>query len=388
MKKVLLVDDDPVVGQLYEESLSRTGMAVEVVPDGVAAIHSLHTAVPDVMVLDLMMPKLSGIDVLKYIRSQASLAGLPCIVLSNYYLGNLAEEAVTLGARKGLPKAHCTPALLVEAIQEVLGASPATPGVARDTAAGAGQLPPSSAHNEFFAAAPETRAGLQKAFEAYLQAPTREEREQRIEDLYLKVHALSSAAGLAKAHLVTQMATVFEAMLYQVMHKPELLTPSVQHTIEMAVDFVGSLLGHSAETLPLRPPLARVLVVDDDPLTNRVVVGALKMAQLQPASTESPLVALDWAAKSRYDLFLLDVQMPFMDGFELCKRLRALPGYNDVPMVFVTSHSGFESCARSILSGGNDVISKPVMPLELAVKAVMHLLERRLEPDQPASPSS
>jgi len=65
-----------------------------------------------------------------------------------------------------------------------------------------------------------------------------------------------------------------------------------------------------------------------------------------------------------------------MDGIELCKRLRALPGYEKIPVIYVTLHSDFETRARTVLSGGNDLIAKPILPAELAVKVVMHLLKK------------
>jgi len=67
-----------------------------------------------------------------------------------------------------------------------------------------------------------------------------------------------------------------------------------------------------------------------------------------------------------------------MTGFELCKRLRKLPGYAKVPVVYVTSHSDFEHRAKGILSGGDDLIAKPVFAMELAVKCIMLLLRSRL----------
>jgi CheY-like chemotaxis protein len=89
-------------------------------------------------------------------------------------------------------------------------------------------------------------------------------------------------------------------------------------------------------------------------------------------------VGLQWLKERRYDLVLLDIEMPGMDGFELCRRLRTLPGYQKTPVIYVTSHSDFESRAKSILSGGDDLISKPVFPMELAVKAVALLLKRQM----------
>jgi CheY-like chemotaxis protein len=74
----------------------------------------------------------------------------------------------------------------------------------------------------------------------------------------------------------------------------------------------------------------------------------------------------------------LDIKMPEMDGFELCHRLRALPGYQKTPVIYITGHSDFETRAKSVLSGGDDLISKPVFPLELTVKAVAHLLKRHV----------
>jgi CheY-like chemotaxis protein len=57
-----------------------------------------------------------------------------------------------------------------------------------------------------------------------------------------------------------------------------------------------------------------------------------------------------------------------------------LPGYQHTPVIYVTAHTDFESRAKSILSGGGDFISKPILAMELAVKALAHLLGKRLAP--------
>ena len=133
------------------------------------------------------------------------------------------------------------------------------------------------------------------------------------------------------------------------------------------------------------PLSAQVLVVDDDSLNNRLVVTALQRAQLHTRSTDDPLVGLQWLKETHFDLVLLDIEMPGIDGFELCRRLRLLPGHQKTPVIYVTSHDDFESRAKSVLSGGDDLISKPIFPIELAVKAVSHLLKRELA-RQTASP--
>ena len=70
--------------------------------------------------------------------------------------------------------------------------------------------------------------------------------------------------------------------------------------------------------------------------------------------------------------------MPGMDGIELCKRTRRLPGYENTPIIYVTLHSDFETRAKSALSGADDLIAKPILATELAAKAVMHLLKSQL----------
>ena len=61
-------------------------------------------------------------------------------------------------------------------------------------------------------------------------------------------------------------------------------------------------------------------------------------------------------------VFAFGADKPGLDGFELCKRLRALPGYKLTPVIYVTGHDDFGNRAKSTLSGGNDLIAKPFLP--------------------------
>jgi DNA-binding response OmpR family regulator len=74
----------------------------------------------------------------------------------------------------------------------------------------------------------------------------------------------------------------------------------------------------------------------------------------------------------------LDVDMPGMNGFELCTKLRALARNKTTPVVFVTSLTDFESRANSTISGGNDLIAKPFLFIELTVKALVYILRGKL----------
>ena len=200
----------------------------------------------------------------------------------------------------------------------------------------------------------------------------------RLQSLYRKVHFLTASAGMAECYPIARMAGVFEAMLFELTTKRGLDSPSVIRTIAFAVDVFDQLFEHARVRSQDTPPSAQILIVDDDALSNRLIVAALRHAQLQPRSTENPYMGLQWLREKQYDLVLLDIEMPGMDGFEFCKRLRQFPGYQKTPVIYVTAHSDFESRTRSALSGGIDLIAKPVFPMELAVRAMAHLLSSQL----------
>lgn len=413
MKRILLVDDDPIVVRIYRDGLVRQGFEVETAADGVAALTVLRAFKPDVVVLDLMMPKLSGVEVLKFMRAEKEFEQLPVIVLSNAYMDPLAQGAAELNAQKGLLKVKCNPVTLTAAIRELLEGEPATQSVdhllaassktsaqpARAVSPPAPQPPtqpqrpppPSSpepaqpvvdsreqarqelAHNSAVIA-----RNLGELSEAFKNARTDREREMRLHSFYRKIHFITAMAGMAEHHAIAQMASCFEALLFTTMDKLPKLEPSLERTSAMAVEFLQELLANPSEIRPGPQQNFWTLVVDDDRLSNRLVISALRNAQMQVRGAEAPEIALRMLQEKRYDLVLLDIEMPGMDGIELCKRLRALPGYEKTPVIYVTIHSDFETRARTVLSGGTDLIAKPVSATELAVKVVMYLLKSRV----------
>ncbi len=120
MKTIFLIEDDAVIVHVYRTRLLREGFQVEVAEDGLAALKMLPTVNADLVVLDLMMPKLNGVDVLKYIRSTAALKSMPVIILSNAHMNELTLAAAAVGAERALPKASCTPGQLVNVINNLL----------------------------------------------------------------------------------------------------------------------------------------------------------------------------------------------------------------------------------------------------------------------------
>ena len=116
MKTIFFIEDDPVVVKVYGAKFEREGYRVEVAEDGLVAMKKLLKVKADLVILDLMMPKLNGVDVLKYIRSTPELKATPVIILSNAHMTALAQEAAAIGAEKALLKSSCTPNRLLDVI--------------------------------------------------------------------------------------------------------------------------------------------------------------------------------------------------------------------------------------------------------------------------------
>src|SRR5262245_18993633 len=103
--KVLLVDDDELVTRLSRDRLSAHGFHVNTAAGGDAALSVLQSANPDLVVLDLMMPQVSGVEVLKYIRSEPRLADTSVVLLTNDYDNELGHWAARVGVNKAFLKA-------------------------------------------------------------------------------------------------------------------------------------------------------------------------------------------------------------------------------------------------------------------------------------------
>jgi chemosensory pili system protein ChpA (sensor histidine kinase/response regulator) len=124
MKTIFFIEDDPVVVKVYGGKFEREGFRVAVAVDGLDAMKNLLKVKPDLVILDLMMPKLNGVDVLKYIRSTPELKATPVIILSNAHMTALAQEAAAIGAEKALLKSSCTPNRLLDVITGLLSGEP------------------------------------------------------------------------------------------------------------------------------------------------------------------------------------------------------------------------------------------------------------------------
>jgi len=111
-----------------------------------------------------------------------------------------------------------------------------------------------------------------------------------------------------------------------------------------------------------------VLVVDDNQQNLELLQAYLEDMDCQTVPAHDGIQALDIIAKQPPDLILLDVMLPKMSGFEVCKRIKNDPKTSDIPIIMVTALNEFGDIEHGIDSGTDDFISKPVNKLELLTR--------------------
>ena len=110
--RVLFVEDDPAVAQMYKLKLELDGYQVEVAGDGEVALDMARTSLPDIIFLDVRLPKLGGLEVLEALRSDPETQAVPVVILSSHSEKELVERGAKLGALDHLIKSKTTPAML------------------------------------------------------------------------------------------------------------------------------------------------------------------------------------------------------------------------------------------------------------------------------------
>lgn len=118
--RVLFVEDDASVAQMYRLKLELDGYTVDVAPDGLSALEKARALLPDIIFLDIRIPKLDGLGVLEALRKDPRTERVPVVILSNWNEKELVERGASLGALDHLIKSQTTPARLSRRLAEWL----------------------------------------------------------------------------------------------------------------------------------------------------------------------------------------------------------------------------------------------------------------------------
>jgi len=120
MAKILIVEDDPLISRMYQTVFKFEGFDVDMARNGEEGIEKLKKDKPSLVLLDIMMPKMSGIDVLREVKDDPMTKNIPVVVLTNLSGMRDAETALSMGAVKFIVKSKNKPKQIVAQIKEVL----------------------------------------------------------------------------------------------------------------------------------------------------------------------------------------------------------------------------------------------------------------------------
>jgi CheY-like chemotaxis protein len=539
MKKILIVENDPILRGIYRRKFDLSGFVVEAVDDGPVALDTIPIFQPNLIQMDLSLPSMNGTDLIRKIRGMNNFKLVPIVVLSSFYRPDLIKDAFDAGANKCVSKMDCTPNLALEIVEqifsgEVVGlypqplgsapmppsmpppkpagsiampastaptpgsppelgtrgspplpspspaaagsplalppsppslvrlvvppsppkfgssapaapaapekekglppaptikmpslvptppASPGTPGpapaptvrmpvtprfptaapasppaartspapapVAAVAAEPAAESPPlefgsdatssfrMEIRQEFLKRVPQIQADLRERVGALVRSKSTTEQLALLQGFNTSISSLVGLAGITGFSRIAHMAGALEALIKDLQKKPKQLTSSVLRSIAHASDCLNVLfrdINQGGQEIPQAP---LILAVDDEPISRRTISVALAKANLRCICIEEPRMAATILAENQFDLVFLDAEMPEMNGFELCAELRKTATNKATPVIFVTSLTNFEVRAQSSLAGANDLIAKPFLMMELAVKALTYLL--------------
>jgi len=119
-KSILLVDDDLTLREMYNERLKAEGFVVETAKDGEEALSKAQDIKPNIILLDIMMPKINGLDVLKKLKQGAETKDIPVIVLTALIQDREKMESITRGADEYIVKSEMMPGDVIEKIKKLL----------------------------------------------------------------------------------------------------------------------------------------------------------------------------------------------------------------------------------------------------------------------------
>lgn len=119
-----------------------------------------------------------------------------------------------------------------------------------------------------------------------------------------------------------------------------------------------------------------MLLVEDNPINQKVAVRFLAKEGLKTDVANNGQEALDLFAKQTYDIVLMDIQMPVMDGVEATRQIRANPALSCIAVIGLTANAEQEDQARCLEAGMNDFVSKPFEPDRLFAVLATWLAQR------------
>jgi DNA-binding response OmpR family regulator len=364
-KRILLLIEDPLLANFFRDKLDACGFDAVMAGATYDGVNSFREQKADLVLVDPVFSTLDGPEAIHAIRELS--AQTPISVLSNLprtLLRSVEKEGATnIITASGSPLEP-----VLKEIESLFGVD-----------VGGYDLRIQNP-DEFWLAsclnsAPESLKAMRLA--AYTFAKTRSN-QTLLHDLFHETHHLAERLAVVGLTALQKMAVSIEMLVYDLYEMPEQLNDSTVRTAVQAVDFLGTLLDPAIMVRLTDPTGSAILAVDDEPDALRTIASAMELVGLQTSGAPTAEEALGLLNDVDFKLVFVDIGLPGVNGFDLCKKAREIPRHQKTPMVFLTGMATFQNRALSTLSGGNDFIGKPFNLFELGTKALGWLFKGQI----------
>ncbi len=396
-RRVLLVEDNDINRDLATELLADLGIAVTVAVNGQQAIDILPTKGFDLVLMDVQMPVLDGLTATRLICADDRFRNLPILAMTAHAMSGDRQRSLEAGMVDHITK-PIDPDRLTEALLRWMPAAPSQASMPSATIDGLpSQLPPfdipvalercngkSKLLRKMILGFRDRYTGAGSVLRAHIGAGRAEEAERLAHSLKgvaatLEANSLARAAGevehtfrTGKTESLNALILALEAELEPAIAAANSLetfdVPAARFVEEQASNWqtpqrAPLTVSPASRVVELGPvgALPRVLIVDDEPMNIALLTEALGESY-EVVSANDGLMALKIAATTPPEVVLLDVVMPGLDGYEVCRRLKSEHPNWDLPVLFITGSVEAADESYAFEAGAVDFILKPINP--------------------------
>lgn len=352
---ILLADDDPFIAALYKGKLTQAGVGVEVARDGEEALRRLHESLPSLLVLDLNMPRVSGVEVLRFIREASPRPDLPVIVLSNACTQDMLESVQALRPTLFLTKRETAPNRVIDEILARI----------RSEASAGDPVPRLS-----MGASPEVGADLRGcavAIEALGQAADDSARREALLDLYRQIQAdlerIRRAAPLSVAHQAGKSA---EALFEDLYARPSAVHPATLCSLQELVARLPAWCAEAESGYGIAHP-EPVVIYSEDAAMRESLREMLDRPGLLPVAIRRESSVIDLMEANPLGLLIWDAAKASAVR-TAWRKIRESAANRSAGLLFLLPAERWPRDGHDGEDGRAVVLAKPVLPPELRLR--------------------
>ena len=371
-KSILIVDDNRINQQVAREMLNKLGYRSDIAINGQDAVTKSLRHHYDLILMDCNMPVMDGYEATQEIRKRDRDTHLPIIAMS----ANTSDEDKNKCLLAGMDGSIGKPLRLNKLRDELLGWISSSQLKAAEQA----QTPPPADNPEKNRALAYDPQIMEELFEGIGDVVIKM-LEAFLEDSPIYIDSLKQALqrGSAKnvrelAHTLKGSASNFGAINFietakiiehlaknQQLHQCDIYIEALVDDFDVLKhDIESNILNPLASADDLHQRKHKVLIVDDDRTIRLALKNIFTSQKFLIFEARNGQQAISFCKQDAPDLILMDAIMPDVDGFQACKTIRALPNFNDTPILMITSLDDDEAINKAFSSGATDYITKPL----------------------------